>query len=168
VSAAADSGHAAANGGASIGHDADDGNLVADALLDVSRRHGRSDRDDERVFAEFRLDLFEDLVNDLRFDAKKNDVGVFDGFAIVGRNGDVEFFGEIGRFLFMANGGRDMLRREQALFEIGAQEDTTEFAGAENGEIFVSKFVWQGGTIVMEEYRSVKRSSFRFTVASLK
>ena len=51
----------------------------------------------------------------------------------------------------MTNRGSDALRREQALFKIGAKKDSTEFAGAENREIFVSKFVWHGGTIVMEE-----------------
>ena len=130
VRAATDPGHAAANGGAGVGHNADDGNLVANALLDVGGGHGSSNRNDERVFAKFRFDLFEDVANDLRFDAKKHNVGIFDGSAIVGGNRNAEFFGEIGGFLLVANCSRDALHCEQALFKIGAKKDSSEFAGA--------------------------------------
>jgi hypothetical protein len=164
VGAAADSSHAAIDGGAGVGHDADDRNLVANALFDVGGGDGSGDGNDERVFAKLRLDLLEDVANNLRFDAEKNDVRIFYGLAIVGGNGNAEFLGENGGFLFVANGGGDALRHEQALFEVGAKKDSAEFAGAENGETFVGKFVWHGGTIVMEEWRSVKRSSFKFTV----
>jgi hypothetical protein len=58
VGTPADACHAAADGGAGVGHDADDGDFAAEMLLDVSGWDGCSDGNDESFFGEFGGNFF--------------------------------------------------------------------------------------------------------------
>jgi putative CocE/NonD family hydrolase len=153
----ADAGHASADDGTGVRHGADDGNFLAEALLDVGGGNGGGDGDYERVLAEFRLDLFQDVANDLRFYSEEDDVGATDGFTIVGGGGDTEFLHECGGFLFMADGGGDVLRREEFLPQVSAKKDSTELARAEDGEFLAGKFAGHGANIVTEARRRVNK-----------
>ena len=46
---------------------------------------------------------------------------------------------------------------EKALFEVGAEQDAAQFAGAQNGEMLVRKFGSHGQNIVTEEARVVNK-----------
>ena len=118
-------------------------------LLDVAGRDGCGDGNDQRSFGEFRANLFEDFADDLRLDAKENNVRVFYRLAVVGPNLDGEIFAERSGFFGVADGGGDALGREEALLEIGAQENAAELARAQDGEFCVGEFASHGGDIVL-------------------
>ena len=157
MSAGADAGHAAVDDGTGVGHGANHGNFFVGALFDVRRGNGCGNRNNERVFTKSRLDFLEDLTNDLGLYGQENDIGVFDGGAIVRGDVDAEFLRKIGGFFFVADGSGDVLRGEKALFEVGAEQDAAQFAGAQNREMLVRKFGSHGQNIVTEEARVVNK-----------
>jgi putative CocE/NonD family hydrolase len=157
VGAAADAGHATAHGGTGVWHGANNRNLFSDALLDIRSGNGRSDGNHQRIFAERGLDFFQDAPNHLGLYGKQDDVGVFDGPAVVGGRVDAELDGKSSGLFFVTNGAGDTFRRKEALLEISSQKNAAELAGAENGKIFVLEFRSHSGTILTEETRVVNK-----------
>lgn len=155
VRAAADSGHATPDGGTGVRHGTNDGDFFAGALLDIGGGDGGGNRDNEGALTEDRLDLLEDIGNDLGLHREQNDVSILGGIPIVGADVDAKFLAERRSLLFMSNGGGHLLRGEKTLFEIGSEKNTAELAGAENRELLVGEFGSHGENIVTEEERVV-------------
>jgi len=125
-------------------------------LLDVAGRDGCGDGDHQGSFGEFRPNRLKDLANGLRLDAEENDVRVFYRLAVVGPNLDGEIFAERSGFFGVADGGRDALGREEALLEIGAQENAAKLARAQDGKFSVGEFASHGGDILLGDREVVK------------
>jgi len=133
----ADAGHAAADYGTGVGHGADDWNLRADPLLDIGGGNGGGNGNDESVFPQAGLDFFQDIADNLWLYGEQDNVSTFDSLAIIGGTSDTEFDSDGGGLFLMADSGGDALGGEKALFEISAEEDAAEFAGAKNGKMLV-------------------------------
>ncbi len=95
MSTSANSRHAAADGGGCVWHRSNDRHFVtlpvtcrSELLLQIARRHGSRDGNEQRLPANFRSDLLQHLRHGLGLYAQQNDVGAFRGFAIVVGYGD--------------------------------------------------------------------------------
>jgi len=151
VGTATDAGHASAYGGAGVGHGANDGDLLANALFNVGGRNGSGDGNDQGVACQGGLDLLEDVADNLWLHGQKNDVGMFDGAAIVGGSGDAEVDSNGGGLFLVADGGGDVLGEEESLLEISAKKDAAQFTGAEDGQLLVGEYRGHGGNILTED-----------------
>src|SRR5262249_710388 len=87
MSAAADAGHAAADGARGIGHGAKDGYIpcptLTQALFDVVGGDGGGDRNDQGFRIKLGRDDLKDVADNLRLHGEEDDVGIADGFAVV-------------------------------------------------------------------------------------
>src|SRR5208282_1169611 len=140
---------------AGVGHGADDRNSIVRALLDIGSGYGCGNGNDQRVFTEGRLDFLEDIADDLWLYRKENNIGIFDGAAIVGRGVYAKFLSECRGLLLMTDCGCHSIGSEKSLFQIRAKKDTAKFAGTQDSEIFFRKFGGHGQMIVTEEAQGV-------------
>src|SRR5207247_6911128 len=124
-------------------------------LLDVTGGDGRGDGDHQTALRELGANRFEDFANCLRLDTKENDVRVFYRLAVVGADLSAEIFAERSGLFGVADGGGDALRCEEALLEIGAEENAAELARAQDGEFSVGEFASHGGDIVPDSAAAV-------------
>ncbi len=146
----ADARHSGAYDRAGVGHGSDNRDFFSEALFDIRSRHGSRDRDHQRVLTQFRFDFLQHVADDLGLHAKDHDVGATNGLAIVGGGGNAKFLGERGGLLFVAYGRRDVFRCEEILLQIGAKQDSAEFACAEDGEFLAGEFAGHDANIVTE------------------
>ncbi len=98
VRTSADAGHAAADRRRRIGHRANHGNFRSRVLLDVIRRHRRSHRNHERLFAQLRRDFFQHFADDLRLHSEQNNVGAVNCLLVLRRDGTPNSFASADAF----------------------------------------------------------------------
>ena len=105
ILAFAECGHALPENAGSVGHGANDGSSGTESALDLRGVNGCSDGDYQLLGRDFVGNLFGEFLDDLRLDAKENDVRAIDGGNVVGGHVDAEFVGEFVRAGFMGDGG---------------------------------------------------------------
>ena len=128
MSPSANSRHAAADSGGCVWHCSNDRHFVtlaatcrSELLLQIARRHGSRDGNNQRLGANFRSDLLQQLRHGLGLYAQQNDIGTFHGFAIVICYGDAELFRAPRSLFAMLHRRGNALRYKQSLLQVGTQ-----------------------------------------------
>src|SRR5208337_2151090 len=81
--------------------------------------------------------------------------------AIVRCAADAQLLAECRGLFLVAHRRSYPLRRKQPLLQIGAQQDTAEFTGAQYGEILVQEFRRHDGSIVTDAANAVNKRMVR-------
>jgi hypothetical protein len=146
--ARAEGGDGGGEHGGGVGHGADDSEVAACGVLDGAGFDRGGEGEQHFGGVEGGGD-FGDEGRDLGgLDAEQDDVRGERGGEVIGGDFDAELGGEREGAVGVLDGGDDLVRQQEVVFEEGLEENAAHFAGAEDGDAEVGEHGGGGGDLV--------------------